>query len=477
MLYCILVESRWAANNPSAFLFLYITFKEDYMTLHKEKNFYKLILTLAVPIIIQSLITSSLNLVDNVMIGTLGENEIAAVGLANQYFFIFMMTMTGITGGTSIFLSQYHGKGDNKSIKNFMGITFVISIIVAAIFALLAFFAPVFVMKIFTKDTTVINLGVSYLKTVSLSYIFTIVTLTFSIALRSTGQASLPMVGSIIGILSNAGFNYIFIFGKLGLPAMGVRGAALGTTFSRLLEMIFVVSLIYIKDYSVKCRLKELFFTKHQFKSFIKTATPVIFNDIMWSLGISAYSVAYAKVGTNALASMQIAITINNLFNIFGTGLASATAIIIGNKIGESKKELAIEYTHKISKIAIVLGIIIGSALILTSPQIVKLFNITAETKAITLTVLKIMAVITPLRFFNITMIIGAFRGGGDVNYAIFAELICVWGIAVPLSFIGAALLHLNIIWVYVLVCFEEIVKLFFELPRFKSNKWIKEVI
>lgn len=447
------------------------------MTSSKNKNFYKIILTLAVPIIIQNLITSSLNLVDNVMIGTLGENEIAAVGLANQYFFIFMMSMTGITGGTSIFLSQYYGKKDTKSIKNFMGITFVIGTIVASAFAILAFFTPVFVMKIFTKDTTVINLGVSYLRTVSLSYIFTIVTLTFSTALRSTGQASLPMAGSIIGILSNAGFNYIFIFGKLGLPAMGVRGAALGTTFSRLLEMLFVVTIIYAKNYSVKCRLNELLFTKHQFKNFIKTATPVIFNDIMWSLGISAYSIAYAKVGTNALASMQVAITINNLFNIFGTGLAAATAIIIGNKIGESKKELAIEYTHKISKISVALGIIIGLTLILTSPLIVKLFNITAETKAITLTVLKIMAIITPLRFFNITMIIGAFRGGGDVNYAIFTELICVWGIAVPLSFIGAAILHLNIIWVYMLVCFEEIVKLFFEIPRFKSNRWIKEVI
>ena len=197
----------------------------------------------------------------------------------------------------------------------------------------------------------------------------------------------------------------------------------------------------------------------------------------MWSLGISVYSIAYAKVGTNALASMQIAITINNLFNIFGTGLAAATAIIIGNKIGENRKDLAVSYTHKIAKISIILGIIIGITLIASSPIILKVFNVTYETKIITSTVLKIMAVTAPLRFFNIVMIIGAFRGGGDVNYAIFTELICVWAIAVPLSFIGAAVLHLNIIAVYLLVCCEELVKLVFELPRFKSNKWIKTVI
>lgn len=446
--------------------------------LHEDnKNFYKILATLAIPIILQNLITSSLNLVDNLMIGSLGENEIASVGLANQYFFVFILTLAGITGGASIFMSQYYGKKDIKKIKSFTGILIIFSTTVSILFAGIALLSPESIMRIFTSDHSVISLGKSYLQIASLSYIFTAITQTYSTPLRSTNQAKIPMCGSIIGIAANACLNYIFIFGKFGVPAMGVAGAALGTTISRFLEMIYILYMVYIKNNLIRCNIHDMKFKVESLRSFINTSTPVILNDVMWSLGISFYSISYAKVGTSAVASMQIATTVSNMFVIFGTGLAAACAIIIGNRIGEDKSDLAISYSHRLSKLSLILGIFIGVIFFISSPMIVSIFNIADSTRNITLIILRIMAIILPLKFFNIVLIIGVFRGGGDVNYAIFTELICVWFIAVPASYLGATIFNQGIIVVFLLVCLEEIFKLFFEIPRFKSGKWLRKVI
>ena len=445
-------------------------------SIFKDKTFLKTILVLALPIVVQNLITSSLNLTDNLMIGSLGEKEIASVGLANQYFFLFMLTMIGINGGASIFMSQCFGKKDLKSIKRFLGIDLTIGFIASFVFSILAFFFPEFIMKIFTTDIDVINLGVGYLKVVSLSYILTNVTLAYSSALRSTGQTKIPMYGSLIGLIANFILNWTFIFGKFGLPAMGVNGAALGTTIARTLEMSFILIAVYSKKNIVSAKLHELNFNFSLLKTYFITSTPVILNDVMWSLGTSLYLIAYGKLGVSAVATIQIANTVNNMFNIFGIGLAVATSIMIGNKIGANKNEVAIDYSHKLSIFTTLLGIIMGLLVLAISPLILSFFKVTQETYISTNNILKIMALLTPLRFFNIAMIIGVFRGGGDVNYAIFTELMGVWAYAIPIAFLSSMFFNLSVVWVYILISGEEVIKFLISLPRFKSNKWIKNV-
>ena len=443
-----------------------------------DKKFIKTLMLLAIPIILQSLVTASLNLLDNLMIGSLGENEIAAVGISNQFYMLYYYTIMGITLGAGIFMSQFWGKKDVTSIHKFLGISLVVGMISTIFFAILAFFFPEMIMKIFIDENIVIEQGVAYLKMVALSYIFTTISLAYAAALRSIGQTKIPMYGSLVGLVFNGILNYIFIFGKFGAPVMGVAGAALGTTVSRFMELAFILFIIYKNKNVVAGKISQLLdFNFDLVKRYFITATPVVFNDVMWIAGITAYFIAYSKLGINATATMQIANTINNVFNIFGIGIASASAILIGNKIGAGKEEDAKEDAVKISVFGVLVGIIIGILFFVLAPFIAMLFKITPETYNNVIFVLRIMAIVLPLRFFGITQIIGVLRGGGDVMYAIVTELVAVWLIGVPLSFVGAVYFKLPITIVYILVCLEEPFKAIATYPRLRSGKWIKNLV
>ena len=430
----------------------------------KDKTFLKTMLTLALPITFQNFITSSLNLVDNLMVGRLGEEAIAAVGLANQYFFIFMLCISGINAGASVFMSQYWGRKDIVSIKKvFGGAAFIIA-------------EPI--MKILSRDIQVIELGVQYLRIIAISFIFTNFTQGFSSALRSSEQPKAPMYASLIGVLSNAFLNWVFIFGNLGVKPMGVSGAALATTIARTIEMIYIIVIIYGKKNIISSKIKELFaFDINFVKIYFNTSTAVIANELLWSLGMTAYSIAYAQIGTSAVATMQIATTLNNMFMVLCIGLASAAAIMVGNKIGANEEDVAVDYSHKIGKVAPVLGLIIGVLVWVLAPQIVKPFNVEAGTFNDTVAVLRVMALICPIRSYNVVMIVGIFRGGGDTLYSTLVQLGTVWFYAVPMAFLAAIVFKLPITFVYLLICTEEFIKICFERRRLKSGKWIKNVI
>lgn len=442
-------------------------------------SFIKTLIILSAPIIFQNFISASLNLLDNVMIGHLGVNEIAAVGLSNQYYLLFFYTILGISLGASVFMAQFWGRKDIQSIKRYMGISLVLSLGVGIIFTSIAFFYPDRIIRVFTDSPEVINIGKGYLRAVALSYIFTCISTAFDVGSRSITNTTLPMQASIIGLFFNAILNYIFIFGKLGFEPMGVVGAAMGTTFARFAEMTFILYKIYFKDNLLKAKLAELLdFDFTTIKVYLKTAFPVIFNDFMWIAGLTLYSKSYAILGTDAIATMQIANITNNLFNIFGTGLAIASSIIIGNNIGAGKSFKSIKRdAYKMSEFCVMVGIFIGAIFFFVAPYVNIFFNTSEKVQKDIILVLRIMAVAIPFRFFGITQIIGVLRGGGDVMYAILSEILGIWVFGVPLSFIAAKYFHASIGIVYLCVCLEDVFKVAMTIPRLRSGKWIKNII
>ncbi|MGL5151454.1 MAG: MATE family efflux transporter [Clostridium sp.] len=444
----------------------------------KDKQFLRLLLTLALPITIQSFITSSLNLVDNLMVGKLGEEAIATVGLANQYFFIFMLCLSGINAGASVFMSQYWGKKDVKSIYKVLGLDMSIGFIASLVFGGIAIICPQVVMNILSNDPIVVELGMQYLRVVGVSFIFTNFTMAYSSVLRSTEQPKVPMYASLIGVLLNAFLNWVFIFGNLGMEPMGVPGAALATTIARGVEMIFIIGAVYLKKNIVASTISELFsFDGGFIKTYFKTSSSVIVNELLWSLGMTAFSIAYAQIGTSAVATMQIATTLNNMFMVICIGLASAAAIIVGNKIGAGEEEQAKDYSNKMGVMSPIIGLILGVLVWFTAPIILTPFNVSQETYVSALTVLRIMAIFFPIRFYNVVMIVGVFRGGGDTLYSMLVQLGTIWLFAVPIAFIGAVSLNLAVETVFFLICCEEVVKVFFEVSRLRSGKWIRNVI
>lgn len=450
-----------------------------FIDLKNDKKFIRDLLILSIPIVLQNLIGASLNLLDNIMIGSLGENEIAATGIATQFYMLYYNSVNGIVMGAGIFMSQYWGQKDVKFIHKFMGISLLFSLITAILFSLLGVIIPNHIIGIFTKEESVLALGQSYLAAIAPSYIFNSISLSYAMALRSVGYTKIPMFASLIGLFFNGFLNYLFIFGKFGFPELGVTGAALGTTVARFMEMSFILYVTYIKEKNVIAgKFKEMFsFTLPLIKKYIKTAIPVIFNDVMWIAGITVYFIAYSKLGTNATATMQISNTINNAFNIFAIGIAIASSIMIGNMIGAGKEKEVKEAAIKINIFGLFLGVVVGSIFFVGAPYITSIFKITPETRANVITVLRIMSLVVPIRFFGIVQIVGVLRGGGDVVYAIMTELVAVWGIGVPLSFLGATYFNYPITIVYALTCLEEPFKMIVTIPRLISGKWIKNLI
>jgi putative MATE family efflux protein len=445
----------------------------------KNKVFYSTLLTIAVPIVIQNLISSSLNLVDNVMIGQLGETFIAATGLANQIFFIMTLMLFGGNSGISIYIAQYWGNRQYDKIKSVLSIGLVFAFIVSSVFFILGFVFPTQVLGVLSKDAAVIREGANYMRIVSLSYVITAISFAFGFSARGVGKPKLPMVASVVSLLINTALNYVLIFGHFGFKAYGIEGAAIATLIARVVELIIVIVGVYrfIPVLSVKAS-DFLGIKKETIKSVGKTALPVIFNEFFWSLGMTAYALVYARIGTEAVAAVMISNTVNNLFMVVGFGLGNASAVMLGNALGAGEIKRAIEYNKKFLALSVLLGIVIGALITLTAPFIVtKLYKLTPESYKITQMTLQILSVFIAFKFYNTIIIIGTLRSGGDTLFSMILEISCVWLIGVPLALIGAFVLKLPVFWVVAMVNIEEVCKVLFGLPRILSNKWAKKIV
>ncbi|CCQ94251.1 MATE efflux family protein [[Clostridium] ultunense Esp] len=445
----------------------------------KDKNFFRALFAIALPITLQNLIASSVNMLDTLMITSLGEASLAAVGLANQVFFFYGVTVFGVSTGSAVFIAQFWGKRDRENVKKILGLSLSIASIIGIIFTLAALFIPNRIMMIFSKDPEVIRLGVEYLTIVSFSYIITGLSFSYAVASRSVGNAKMPMVVSLVSFITNGIFNYLLIFGKLGFPALGIKGAAYGTVIARVVELGLILYSIYSGDGPLAANIKEMTNWNRNFvKRYIKTAYPVIVNEAFWSLGTVLYSIAYAKIGTEAAAAVQILNTVQNLFMTITRGVGNACTVMVGNKIGAGEEEVAIEYANRFLILSVGLGLILGLGLYLSSDIILSIFkNLTPQLYITSKKLLNVLALFFTVKVFNGTMIVGVLRGGGDTKFSMLLEMGAVWLVGVPLAFLGALVFELPVYYVTPLVYSEEIVKASIGLPRIFSKKWVTNII
>lgn len=451
--------------------------KEKIRKIFLDKKFYKTLFVLALPIIIQNLLMSSLSMADTIMVGALGDIAVAAVGVGNQVNFLVQLFMFGIAGGSSIFISQFWGKKDKDNIKKTIGLSVTSSLIVGVIGTIIVLFGSSFIARIFSDDILIINQVVTYLKITASSYIINAITIGLAFSLRSIEDSKSPMIVSAIGVGTNIFLNYCLIFGKFGMSELGVAGAAIATVIARFVEAILLI-LIARKNEVLKGRFSEFFdFNLDFIKEVYKAVIPVLLNEICWGIGNFLYSVAYGQIGTEAIASIQICINVQNIFMVLGMSMSSAALVMIGNQIGADSKEIARDYGRKFVVLSFLIGFIVGIALIISSKSIIELFNVSNDVKMYSVLILNIFAILSPIRMMNLVIIVGILRGGGDAGYALKAEAIPMWCIGVPLAFIGAMFLKLEIHYVIIMVSLEEIIKLILVMRRLKSGKWVKSVI
>jgi putative MATE family efflux protein len=442
-----------------------------------DKDFFNKMLKIALPVMLQNFIASLLNMIDTVMVGRLGETEIAAVGIANQYFFFYMMFLIGLCAGCSVFISQFWGKRDVKNIKRILGIGLVSTIIISFVFMILGFLNPGKVIALFNNDPMVIDLGAKYLRIVLVSYLFIGITFVYNFSLRSIGKATLPMLISAVALICNVFLNYVLIFGNFGAPALGVEGAALATVIARALEMSILVAVVYADKGVLAASIKELTDVTFEFvKKSYRTILPVILNDICWGLASLVYIAVYGRMGTQAVAAIQICNTINNLFMVVIYGLSSAAAVMVGNSIGAGKESLSNDYARRFSLLSVVAGIVLGLLLAATTPLMLSAFNVSDTVRRSSQIILYIISAIFFIRVLGIMLIVGILRGGGDAARALIIEGITMWCMGVPLTILGAFVFHLPVYLVYALAVFEEAFKCIFAMIRLRSGRWINNV-
>ncbi len=447
----------------------------------KDKIFLRTMLILALPIALENLVNSVINMADVFMIGQLGEAEIAGVGLANQIFFIFVLVLFGTNTGTGIFIAQYWGKQDYPNIHKALGLALWISLAISSLFFLLAIFAPQFLIAIYSKDLEVIRIGGSYLKIVSLAFPFTAIIFVYSFALRSVGKAVLAMYLSFLTLIFNVGLDYLLIFGKLGFPKMGVEGAALATTIARAIEAIALIFCVYkFKRYQVlAAKFKNLIRINLDFlKKFWNISFPVIVNESAWSLGITTYSIIYARMSTEAIASVNIVGSIERIAFVVLIGLAAGAATMVGNKIGEQKEEIAFNYAIRFSILSVLAALGVGFLIYISISPILGLFKTSTVVQDYAYSLMMVYIGLIPFRAFNNVNIVGNLRAGGDTKYCLFLDLFSLWIIGVPLAFLGAFYWKLPVYFVSLLAGgIEEVVKAILTFKRLKSRKWIRNLV
>lgn len=445
--------------------------------LRQDSSSFKKLLLLALPIAAQNLVQTLLNMVDTLMIGQLGETAIAAVALSNQIFFLMMLFLFGVSSGSSVFTAQFWGKRDLDGIHRSMGMALILGLLGAALFTAAAQIFPAEILRIFTKDEAVVQAGIPYLKIASISYMFTAGTIIYEGVLRSTGVVRLPLILSATALSLNAIFNYALIFGKFGMPEMGISGAALATTGARIIEMTALILMVYIKKYPVAASIKEMLNQNRKFVGqFFHKVSPVILNEIGWSMGMTMFTLVYARMGTDILAAFNIMDTFSRLAFILFVGTANASAIILGNMIGEGRKEEAERCAKTILMIVPLLSAAIGVLIFFMAPVIPGFFNISDYVANLVVQLLRILTIVLFVKASNMHIIVGILRSGGDTHFCAVLELIPLWLISIPLVALAGLVFHLHPAIVYLFCLSEEITKYITGLWRVRSEKWVHDL-
>lgn len=443
-----------------------------------NKEFFKKIAFIALPIAIQSVIASSLSLVDNLMVGRLGEAELAAVGIATQIYFVHWMLVFGFTSGVSTYMAQFLGAKDERGMKKTIGIALAVCFSVSVIFFLVAEFFSAYVMRIFTSDELLIRMGADYIKIAAPSLLTVSITVPFQTALRVTKQTHIPLFISIAVFSTNTFLNYCLIFGNFGMPKLGVSGASLATMIARTLEILTVLTVVFVFKNRVAAGLSVYFsWSRELFLRVIRNAVPTMLNETIWGLGNAMYVAAYARLGVTAYAAVQVGTVINSLFSMAGFSLGDAALILVGEKLGEGDTKYALELGKKILKTAIVTGIIFGIGLIAVSQKLVPLFDLTEKGREYAIIIIAIDAIFLALVLYNGICVVGLLRAGGDTLFAMLIETGSIWLYAVPMAFATALLFHLPVYLVMFCVKTEEILKCAILTKRVISQKWVKNVV
>ena len=444
---------------------------------YRDPEYFSEVQKIAIPIIIQQLMFSGLNMLGVIFVGQKGEASVAAVGLAGQVAFLLNLVHFGIISGAAMFSAQFWGRRDVPNLRRVLGLCLMMAVSASFIFFALSQLWPSQILSIYSKDLSVIDLGTDYIRTFSWTFIFYAITFSYAFVMRSTGDVKTPTTISVLALLLTTFLSYSLIFGKFGLPELGIQGAAVAAVIARLLECVTLLTVIYRGNSPVAASLRELTnFDGGFFGKVIRPMFPVILNELLWALGVTTYNVIYGRMGTSSYAAMNIVSTIEQMAFVIFIGIANATSVLVGNRIGAGREEEAQSYAGRSLGLGVVGGIIIGLILQLVKEPVLSLYNVSPEVIENAGHVMDVVSLFLWVRVTNMTIVIGILRAGGDTRFSLFLDGIIIWLVGVPMAYLGANVFHLPVYLVYLCAMSEEVTKWFLGIARYRSRKWINDL-
>lgn len=452
-----------------------------------DKAFYRRLVLLVLPMILQQGISSAVNLLDNVMVGSLGTAAISGVAIVNQFFFVFHLTIFGGLAGASIFSSQYHGRGDVDGVRYAFRYKILFGLVVSTFaFFLFKVFGSNIIGLYLNKETTsaadlaaTMAMAQQYLKYLVWGTFPFIITQCFSGTLRETGNTFYPMVSGIISMLVNLVFNYILIFGKFGFPQMGVAGAALATLLARLVETSFISLMTYynrVDNPFIIGAFKSLKIPMDIFKNILFRGLPLLANEFIWSFSTSAVAQSYAYRGVEVLAAMNISQTISQLFNVFFFAMGNSVAIIVGQELGAGNIEGAKDLDKKIIAFNVTVTMMVGLALALAAPYVPHIYNTELEVRNLATSFLFVQAFMLPIYAFNHSTYF-TLRAGGQTYITFLFDSVFAALISFPLAYFISRHTALGIITMYMIVSGADFIKGTIGFTFLRKGNWAKTIV
>jgi len=451
-----------------------------------DKAFYKMTLTVALPIMFQNFITNFVSMLDNLMVGSLGTEQMSGVSIVNQLIFVFGLAVFGALSGAGIFTAQFYGKNDNDGIRYTLRYKLIVSValFVIALGVFLVFDDKLISLYLHESDGTgdialTLSYAKKYLKVMLWGLLPFCVAQIFSSTLRETGETVAPMVAGFIAVLTNCFFNWVLIFGKLGAPALGVVGAAIATVLSRYVEccviVIFVVKNKYRFQY-FKGAFRSFSMPKKVFKDISFKGMPLLFNEFFWSLGMSLLSMAYSLYGISVVAGYSISSTVMNLANIAFISLGSSIGIIVGKQLGANKFKEAVDTDRKLIAFSAFLSAVIGIVVFLIGDKIPLLYNTTEESKELAGYFIKVCAIFIPVHSFaNATYF--TIRSGGKTLITFLMDSVFIMCVSVPIAFSLYYVFKLPIWYTFPIVQCIDLIKVVIGIVLVKKKVWLNNIV
>ena len=443
-----------------------------------KKSLNRKLLKIATPIAIQGIVSATLSMVDNIMVGFLGETELAAVGVGSQLFMVHYLVLFGILSGSATFMAQFYGTKDMANIRKVIGFDFTLLAVLGAVcFALVNCFTNG-ILSVYTEDPAVKALAAQYVRINSLSFLLLAISSPLEMAFKATQQVRIPMLISNVIFFTNIAINYVLIFGKFGFPKMGVAGAAIGTISSRIIEVLMNSYFAFRTNNEFCGKVRSYFgWDRELVKRIIKNATPTTINEFFWSFGQTMYVAAFSRISTTAYAAYQAANSIFNIFNFAAFSIGDATLILVGEKLGEGDMEYTWKLSKHLIKACLLVGIVIGTITVLLSEPLSGIFKLSEAGRMFTRYILIILGLTMATDLYNGLQIAGILRAGGDTKFAMISESMCIWLIAVPLAFTASLVWNLPVHLALLVTRTEMFIRAAILTKRYLSRKWMNTVI